>query len=144
MFDRHHGSIAERGTNPGNWEMAQPVETCRICSKVVLIRVCGCFAAVGFLRFMTAGIAAGGAVAGLLLPRGVVVSGGFHVRLLACVTVSQSGRHGGVPGRPAQVWTLRRPRNTPWAAARDASRDHIVQGLKSKAGEPLSNFYRIV
>ena len=91
MFDRHHGSIAERGTNPGNWEMARPVETCRICSKVVLIRVCGCFAAVGFLRFMTAGIAAGGAVAGLLLPRGVVVSGGFHVRLLACVTVSQSG-----------------------------------------------------
>ena len=29
-----------------------------------------CFAAVGFLRFMPAGIAAGGAVAGLLLPRG--------------------------------------------------------------------------
>ena len=109
MFDRHHGSIAERGTNPGNWEMARPVETCGICSKVVLIRVCGCFAAVGFLRFMTAGIAAGGAVAGLLLPRGVVVSGGFHVRLLACVTVSQSGRHGGCPGTSRTVMDARTP-----------------------------------
>ena len=29
-------STAERGTNPGNWEMARPVETCRICSKVVV------------------------------------------------------------------------------------------------------------
>ena len=34
-----HGSVAENGPNPGNWEAARLVEICRICSRLLVVVV---------------------------------------------------------------------------------------------------------
>ena len=46
VFNRDDGSVAEKGPNPGNWEVARPVEICCICS----CEVCGCFHSRGLPR----------------------------------------------------------------------------------------------
>ena len=49
MLNRDHGSGVAKGPYPGNWEVARPVDICRICSGLVVVylwahvRACGCF-----------------------------------------------------------------------------------------------------
>ena len=36
MFNHDHGSVAEKGPNPGNWEAAQPVEIFAFAQDLLL------------------------------------------------------------------------------------------------------------
>ena len=40
VFNGDYGSVAEKGPNPGNWDAAQPVEICSICSRCLPVSSC--------------------------------------------------------------------------------------------------------